>query len=228
MRSRPRLILAALALATTIAGCGSTIDPLASKTPQEILAASKAAAQAASSVHITINASQGPFKLTTDQQLTRNGGWAKLHFLRLEYEVIRIANTIYARGTPGFYRRILGKQAHVPPGTWLKGPAKSGKLARLTGLTELQLNIDRLLSNTGPLAKGLASTINGTPAITLQDSGKLYKGTIYITTTSKPYPLQITKIGHETNQIALTNWNQPAALKAPSNTVEVNKLLGKQ
>ncbi len=224
MTTRPRLIIAALTVAATLAGCDSTSDPLAGKTPEEILAATRAAAQAASSVDITTSAAQGPLKITTSQQLTSDGGWAKLHFLRLDYEVIRIGNTIYAKGNPVFYRRILRKHVSIPPGTWLKGSANTGKLARLTDLTQLQPNISRLLNNTNQLTKGPTSTINGTPTIALQDTGKLYKGTIYITNNNPPYPQQITKTGRETNHTTLTNWNQPTTLTAPTNTIEINKL----
>ncbi len=55
------LLAAALAVAVAaLAGCGSSGNGVASKSPSEILAASKAAALSASSVHVVEQQPRGP------------------------------------------------------------------------------------------------------------------------------------------------------------------------
>ena len=208
-----------------LAGCGgSSSDPALSGSPAQILAASRTAATHASAVHIQTTASQGPLTLNTDLQLTDTGGRAKLKFERLSYEVIRIANTIYLKGTPGVYKHLIaGNHVLVPTGLWLKGPATTGSLARYAALTSLPVQLDRQLTG-GPFTKGTTTTINGQKAIELHDTGKLFSGSLYIAATGNPYPIQIIKQGRETGRTTFSGWNQPAALSAPPDAIALTTL----
>jgi hypothetical protein len=47
---------------------------------------------------------------------------------------------------------------------------------------------------------------------------------LYVATTGKPYPIQITKTGRETAHITLTNYNQPATPTPPTNTINISQL----
>lgn len=71
-------MLAARALVMT--GCGSSSsrgNGMAAKAPEDILAASRTAAGAASSVHIVSESGAGPLKLTLDLHLSREGVTAR-------------------------------------------------------------------------------------------------------------------------------------------------------
>ena len=105
---------------------------------------------------------KGRLSLTLKLELARDGGRAKLSFLGLTYEVIRIGNTLYVKGNPALYKRLFRRSGlHVPQGTWLKTSADSGKLAQLATFTHASSELARLLASTGPLTKGATRTIDG-------------------------------------------------------------------
>jgi hypothetical protein len=215
----------ALALAIALAaltGCGSSNgNGIASKNASEILAAAKAAAQSATSVHIEAHNAQGLLTLALNLDLTSNGGHAHISGLGVDFEVIRIGNTLYLKGNPGFYERLSGAAAHAPPGAWLKAPVNSGPLAQFAAFTDLPGEVGRLIASANPVTKGTTTSTNGQKTIELKQTGKLYTGKIYIATTGKPFPLEIAKTGRETGHTTFTNWNQPVSLSAPSNTINI-------
>jgi hypothetical protein len=213
----------ALAIAVAgLAGCGGSADNgVSSKNASGILAAAKAAAQSATAVHVESQAAQGPLKLALNLELTSNGGHAHISGLGVDFEVIRIGGTLYVKGNPAFYQRLGGAAAHASPGTWLKAPVKSGPLAQFAAFTDLPGEVGRLLSTAKPVTKGTTTTTNGQKTVELKQAGQLYTGKIYVATTGKPYPVQITKTGRETGRTTFTNWNQPVSLSAPSNTINI-------
>ena len=209
-------------LITAVAGCGgSSSNGVASKTPKEILAASITAAQSATSVRVSSHNAQGPLTLTANLEFASNGGRAQVKLAGLSFEVIRIANTVYFKGSPAFDKRVGGTAAHLTPGTWLKAPVNNPQVAGLAVFTNQNVELKRLLTSSGPLTKGATTTINGQKALQLKQTAKLFTGSLYIATTGKPYPLQITKQGRETGQTTFTNWNQPITLTPPTNTTTV-------
>jgi hypothetical protein len=222
---RRTAISPALALAIALAaltGCGSsTSNGITHKNATEILTAANAAAQSATSVHIEAHNAQGRLTLALNLDLTSNGGHAHITGLGVDFEVIRTGESLYVKGNPGFYQRLGGAAAHAPPGSWLKAPAKSGPLAQFAAFTDLPGEVGRLLSSANPVTKGATTTTNGQKAIELKQTGQLYAGKIYIATTGKPYPIQITKTGRETGRTTFTNWNQPISLSAPSKTISI-------
>jgi hypothetical protein len=215
----------ALALAVAVAGlagCGGSADNgVASKNASEILAAAKAAAQSATAVHVEARNAQGPLTLTVKLELTSNGGQAHITGLGLDFETIRTGNTLYLKGNTLLYQRLGINPARVPQGAWIKTPANNSQFGQLAAFTDLKSEVNRLISSTGPLTKGATTTTDGQKTIELKNSGKLYTGAIYIATTGKPYPIQITKTGRESGRTTLTNWNQPVSLSAPSNTISI-------
>jgi hypothetical protein len=213
----------ALAVAVVgLAGCGGSSDNgIASRNASEILAAAKAAAQSATAVHVEAHNAQGPLTLTVKLELTSNGGHAHITGLGLDFEVIRIHNTVYVKGNPILYQRLGGPAAHAPPGTWVKAPANSGPLAQYAAFTDLPGEVGRLLSSANPVTKGAIVVANGQKTIVLKQTGRLYTGQIRIATTGKPYPIEITKTGRETGRTTFSNWNQPVSLSVPSKTISI-------
>ncbi len=214
--------LVTLSLAVFVAGCGgSSSNGVASKSATEILAASKAAATSATSVHVVSKASQGPLVLTSDLELASNGGRAQISLLGLSFEVLRIGDTLYAKGNPAFYKRLGGAAAKVPAGTWLKAPASGVQLAQLAAFADLRGELGRLVTSSVPVVKGVSTTVNGQPVIELKQTAKLYSGALFIATTGKPYPVQLVKHGRETGQTTFSGWNEPVTLSAPANAVAI-------
>jgi hypothetical protein len=216
-------LLITVALAAALTGCGgSSGNGVASKSPSEILAASKAAADSATSVHVVSKASQGPLSLTSNLDLASNGGRGQVSGLGLAYEVIRVGNTLYVKGNSAFYTRLSATTGlHLPQGVWLKAPASGGKLAQLASFTEMSGELGRLLSSTAPITKGTTTTVNGQKAIELKMTAKLFSGSLFIATTGKPYPIELLKHGRESGQTTFSGWNAPVSLTAPPNAIAV-------
>jgi len=211
----------ALLLAVALAGCGgSSGNGVTSKSPTEILAASKAGAVSATSVRVSSKNSQGPLLRTSNLELASNGGRAQVSAFGLAFELIRAGNTLYLRGTRAFYQRLGGSAAHVPQGAWLKAPANgSVQLAQLAAFTDLSGELNRLLSTSGPTAKGATTTVNGQKAIELKETAKLFSRSLYVATTGKPYPIQLVNRGREAGLIRFSGWNEPVSLTAPPNAI---------
>ena len=49
-------------------------------------------------------------------------------------------------------------------------------------------------------------------------------GTLYVSTTGKPYPIEITKSGSSGGKISFDRWNAPVALAAPKNAIDLAQL----
>jgi len=221
----PLVCLSAVVLAAGLAGCGgSSGNGIATKLPAEILAASRAAAMSATSVHVVSNASQGGLSFTSNLELAANGGRARVSLIGFTYEAIRIDGTLYVTGNKAFFRRLLPRAGrHVREGTWLKGSAETGKLAQLASFTYLSRELGRLLSYTGSLRKGATSTVGGLHAIELKRTAKLFTGALYVATAEKPYPIQIVKQGRERGTTTFSGWNQPISLTAPATAVPASR-----
>jgi hypothetical protein len=220
--SRGQTLLLAVLLASALAGCGASTDNgVTSKNATEILAAAKTAADDATSVRVVSKNTQGPLSLMVNLDLASSGGRAHVAGLGLDFEVIRIGNTLYLKGNPGFYERLGGAATHARPGTWIKTPANNGPFAQFAQFTSLPGEVSRLIASANPVTKGTTTSTNGQKTIELKQTGKLYTGKIYIATTGKPFPLEIAKTGRETGHTTFTNWNQPVSLSAPSNTINI-------
>ncbi len=215
------LVLVLVVVLVVLAGCGgSSGNGVASKSASEILEASRTAAKSASSVRVMSRSAQGPLVVSVDLELASNGGRARVSLLGVSFEAIRIAETLYVKGSPSFDARLAASTGvHVPPGTWVKGPAGSAHLSQLRSFTDAS-ELELLLSAVNPV-KGASTTINGQPAIELKESGKLYSGALYIATTGQPYPIKSVKHGRETSQTTFTDWNQPITITAPTNTTTI-------
>ena len=175
----------------------------------------------------TARVSQGRLTSTSDLELGRNEGRAKVSFIGIDFEAIRIGQTVYVKGDQGFYEQLLGGAANVPQGTWLKAPANSGKLAQIAAFTGLPGQLNRQLSTPGSVVKGATTTINGQKVVELKETTKVYKGTLYVSTTGKPYPVLFVKNGgRETGRTTFSEWDQDLSLSAPSPSVDVSTLKG--
>jgi hypothetical protein len=216
--------LAVVLVALALGGCGGSAgNGIASKTPAEILAAGRAAATSATSVHVVSKASEGRLAVTVNAQLASDGGWAQLSLLGNAYEVIRIGRTVYLKASPIVYRR-LGITTKPPKGAWLSGPV-SGPLGGLAAFTDLSGELNRILpARNDVLAKGASTTLGGQHALELNATGKLFKGVLYVATTGEPYPIELVKHGRETGQSTFSGWNEPATLNPPANTIELSQL----
>lgn len=209
-----------------LAGCGSSSSSnnIASKSATEILTESKAAADSASSVHVSGSIKSGAAPVTIDLNLAAGkGARGEISENGASFKLILVGGTAYISGSKAFYRSLGGAAAaQLLDGKWLKASATSGEFASFNSLANMRQLIDTTLAAHGVLTKGAKSTVNGQQAIAITDTNKT--GTLYVATTGKPYPIAITKGGSESGKIAFSNWNQPVTITAPSNSVDLSEL----
>jgi hypothetical protein len=220
--------IVALLVALAIAGCGgsssSSGNGVADKTPAEILAATKAASDAATSVHVSGSIVSDKSPITLDMNLLASkGGRGKLSESGLAFELVEVGGTVYIKGSAEFYKHIGGTAAaQLLQGKWLKAPASNANFASLSQLTDLRQLVDQTLTSHGSLKKSGTTTVNGQKVVGITDTTK--GGTLYIATTGKPYPIQISKGGSGGGKINFDNWNGTVTLAAPANAIDVAQL----
>jgi hypothetical protein len=221
-------ICATLSVAV-LAGCGGSkgnSNGVASKSANDIVAAAKAAADSATSVHAYGSGSDNGVPLVIDLHIVAGkGGRGSLSEHGLSFELIRIGPTAYIKGSSAFYKKFAGAAAaQLLQGKWLKASATTGQLASLTPLTDLGKFFDTALANHGKLAKGGESTVHGVKVVAVNDTTK--GGTLYVATTGKAYPIEVTKTGASGGTLTFDQWDQSVTLAAPPNAVDISKLKG--
>jgi hypothetical protein len=223
----PAVLLLALALGFALAGCGgssSSGNGIESKSPNQILEASKQAASQAASVHIAGSIVNEGKPISLDMELLAGkGGKGRISQEGFTIQIVQTGGAVYINGSAAFYKHVSGSAAAaLLQGKWLKAPANSGELASLAELTDLSKLIDTALANHGPLTKGPATTIEGHKAVTLKDTAK--GGTLYVAATGKPYPLQLTKSGSESGKVVFNRWDQPVTVTPPAGAIDIGAL----
>jgi hypothetical protein len=226
-----RLVVAICAMLSVavLAGCGGSkgnSNGVASKSADDIVAAAKAAADSATSVHAYGSGSDNGVPLVIDLHIVAGkGGKGSLSEHGLSFELVRIGPTAYIKGSSAFYKKFAGAAAaQLLQGKWLKASATTGQLASLTPLTDLGKFFDTALANHGKLAKGGESTVHGVKVVAVNDTTK--GGTLYVATTGKAYPIEVTKTGASGGTLTFDQWNQNVTLTAPPNAVDISKLKG--
>lgn len=215
------LVLALVALA----GCGgSSGSGTASKSAEQIVSESKAAADSASSVHVSGSLDSGGSSVKLDLSLVAGkGATGMLSQNGASFKLILVDGTAYISGSPAFYRTLGGAAAaQLFNGKWLKASATTGEFASFSQLGEMRKLIDTTLTAHGTLVKGATTTVNGQQAIAITDTTK--HGTLYVATTGKPYPIQISKDGSEAGKVAFDRWNEPVTIGAPANSIDLSEL----
>lgn len=219
-RGAARAFLAAAAIGgATLSGCGgSTSNGVSDKSPQQILAASRAAAAHADAVSVNGKMMQhGVTVLALDLRIAPHAAAGSYVYHAGKTEVTVLDHTIYLKARAGVYRR-LGITKPVPAGAWIRLPP-SAYPAFEVFINPAKLTRALLRTPKG-LTKGRTETIDGEPALELQTEGRLYKGAIFVSTRGQPLPLMLERRGLEAGKIVFSKWNQPAAISAPNKVVD--------
>jgi hypothetical protein len=221
-------------LIALLSGCGggsssssssSSSNGVADKSPADILAATKVAADAAKTVHVSGSIVSDGAPITLDMNLLAGkGGRGQLSENGLAFELIQVGRTVYIKGSQAFYKKIGGTAAaQLLQGKWLKAPASNSDFASLSQLTDLRQLVDQTLSNQGSSLKKLGtSTVAGQKVVGISDKAR--GGTLYIAATGQPYPIQIVKRGSSGGKISFDRWNSSVTLAAPANAIDVTQL----
>jgi hypothetical protein len=229
-------VTAIVLLAILLGGCGgssgssssssssSSGNGVAAKTPSQILAAAKTAADSASSVHVSgsIVSASAPITLNLEL-LAGKGGRGQISENGLSFNLIQVGGTAYISGSPAFYSHFGGPAAaQLLEGKWLKVSSSEGNFSTLGSLTNLSQLLNTALANHGTLAKGVITTVDGQKVLSVTDVS--HGGTLYVATTGKPYPIEITKSGKAGGKILFDRWNAPVTLAAPKSSIDLAQL----
>jgi hypothetical protein len=228
VRLRSLLLLAgAFALALfALPGCGSSSsgNGVASKGAEEIVKEAKTAADGASSVHVSGSVNSGGSPVTLDLNLAAaKGASGQISQNGSTFKIVIDGATAYISGSDAFYRRLGGSAAaQLLAGKWLKVSTNTPEFASFGSLTNMRKLLDTVLVGHGTLQKGSTTTVGGEQAIEVKDTTR--GGSLYVATTGKPFPLQISKTGSEAGAIKFDKWDEPVTITAPASSVNLSEL----
>jgi hypothetical protein len=217
---------AAVAVAIVVSACGSSssssTNGIASKSANEIVSSTNQAIKTAKSVHVSGSLVSSGEPITLDLNIVSGkGGSGQMSENGLTFQLVNLNKTVYVKGTPAFWRHFGGSAAaQLFQGKWLKAPA-TGNFASFAQLTNLPTLFSRILSSHGTLAKGSPTTVNGQKVIAVKDTTE--GGTLYVSTTGQPYPVQISKTGSDGGRLVFDHYNRPVTLTAPSNAIDITQ-----
>jgi hypothetical protein len=216
-----RLMLAcgfAVALAANGAPAGADDATTPAQTPDQIFAAQKALATAATSMHVVGHAGSQRFDITYARG---KGATGKIVQGRTAVRLVALGSVIYLQGNDAFNRKNVGastvRQLHH---RWLKISLHSRGAASVRPLVNMRVLLADIETPTGTLSAGPAVTVFGQQAVPITDQG----GDTYdIAATGQPYLLQ--GFGGDA-KFVFDRWNEPVQLKAPSHAIDTTKLKG--
>ena len=217
------VLIALILAACGSSGGGSSSNGIASKSADEIVSAASSAVSSVNSVHVAGAVLSSGQHVTLDLNLVNGkGGKGSMAQNGLGFQIVAVGPEVYINGSQSFWKTFGGSAAaQLLSGKWLKAPA-TGQLSSLATLTDVQKLFNQLLSSHGKLAKGKTTTIHGQQAIAVTDTTN--GGTLYVATTGKAYPLEISKGGASGGQITFDRFNQPVSLTPPAHAIDISQL----
>jgi hypothetical protein len=240
MRPRPPVLVACiLALAGAAAGCGGPgLGSLAGKTPDEILNAALAAAEAQSGVHYQLHATSG----TQNQVITGDAGQTQG-----EQQVSTGSNVVdveligamaYVKGNAGGLRFTLGLPAAVASSyanRWISVVSSDTLFQPITQAVTLKGIFGQLKPN-GTLHTGSPGTVGGQDAVGVRGglpgqvaSGVSGSAVLYVAVNSPNLPVAFSGAAHTAHQTvtdigAFSRWGEHLALAPPPGAVAFSSL----
>lgn len=222
-----RIRLVFVPLAIVVAGCGggAKSNGEAGKPPADVLTDAKQAALAAESVHVAGSIVDSGTPLTLDLQLLRGtGAKGTMSENHLPFDLIRVGNAAYIRGSDAFLRKFAGAGGQaLLHGKWLKGSATTGDLAAITPLTDLAKLFKGALGAHGTLKNLGETTHDGQHVVAIRDTTR--GGTLYVAARGTPYPVALAE-DKGRGELRFDKWNESVSVKAPKGAVDMAALGG--
>jgi hypothetical protein len=223
--------LAAIA-AVAISACGgsggshsSNGNGITSKSPDQMLATAVQAAQGAKSVHVAGTVRDAAQTIAIDLSITSGSGASgTVAEGDASFKLIEAGGAFYIQPNARFLSKFTHSSAAVQllRGKWLKGSPTNSSFQSFAQLTSIKSLMGSLTQDHGALTKGSTTTINGVKAVALHSSKG---GTMYIATTGKPYPLEVSKAsGTKSGKVTFSSYNQTFSISAPSHAVDLDRL----
>jgi hypothetical protein len=207
-------------------GSGSSNDNgVSSKSADQILSTAVNAAKAAKSVHVSGSVKDSGETIGIDLSIAQGkGAIGTISEGNASFKLIEAGGSFYIQPNKQFLLKFAHSAAaeKLFQGKWLKGSPSDSSFASFGELTSIKSLMGSLTQDHGTLSKGSSSTVGGQKAIALNSSKG---GVMYVATTGKPYPLQVSKTsGSQTGKVTFTKYNQAFSIAAPSNSIDLDKL----
>ncbi|MFL6239549.1 MAG: hypothetical protein ACJ735_08705 [Actinomycetes bacterium] len=222
------LTAGAALLAVTGAACGGSSDNgVAKKTPDQIIAAMKAALNKNGSFHVAGSGKSGGSGLGVDLNIDakKNAAVGSLTVNGQRLDLVRIGSAIYIKAPAAFFQAQGAPAAAATAfdNKWLKSTTSSKSFSDLSDVT----TVDGFLKPDGPITKGSASTLHGKKVLALVDSkGTSDEGTLYVQTTGDPLPVQIVSGGSDSGTLVFDKFGETVTATAPAAAVDLSNVGG--
>jgi hypothetical protein len=218
-------LLAAVAVIAAGCGGGSKTNGEASKPPEQVLKDAKQAALSAKAVHVSGSIVDAGQPLTLDLTIvTGKGGKGEMSESHLQFEIVRVGDRAYIKGSDAFLRKFAGNAAaQLLRGKWLQGSSTQGDLKALAPLTDISKLFNGALGTHGKLQNKGETTYKGQKAVAIVDTTQ--GGTLYVSATGTPYPIAI-EGGKNKGAVTFDNWNKTIDIVAPKGAIDMSKLAG--
>lgn len=228
LRRRLILIVSVAFGVLALAACGgSSSNGVASKSAGQILSTAVTAAKGASSVHMIGSIASGGERIDVDLQLAKDlGATGSMGVKGAKADLVLVGGKVYLKGSPEFWRQVGGAQgaaaAELLKDKWIVAPA-SGDFASLAQIADVNALMTQLSKDHGTLTKGAETKVGGQKVIAVESSKG---GTLYVATTGKPYPVELSKSGSDGGKITFEKWGASVKLEAPKGAVDLSQIIG--
>jgi hypothetical protein len=234
-REFPALLVSVVA-AGLLVGCGGSDDEsarpqsngVAQLAPDQILAKAKAAAKAASSVHLKGTVATSDSGTAVDLRYNRDAGTVGTVTVNGQAIQLVYSQDLFFKASPDTWTELTGdsRAGELLGERWVKIPPQAPGFESVTTLATFNRFIDKALTPEGGLAKTQTKTVRGLNVVGIVE--KANNETLYVATEGQPYPVQAQS---DTGQGALDflDWNQPVDVQAPppDQVVDLSKFTGK-
>ena len=219
-------------MALLCAGCGSSgksakSNGEESKPATKVLADAKSAATNARSAHVSGSIRSDGTPITLDLSTARGkGAKGSMSTSGLKFDVVRIGDTLYIRGSDEFLKHFAGGAvAQLLHDKWLKASATHGRLKSLAPLTSVGALFAGVSARHGKLVNDGKKTYKGDDVVVIRDTSDNSK--LYVAATGKPYPVAIVGAkAAESGTITFDDWNQDVSLSAPDGAIDISQFGG--
>jgi hypothetical protein len=197
---------------------------VAAATPGAIIADARSAVESASTVHVSGTMISGAARISVDiEMVTDKGGYGTFTATQAgraaSYQLVTLGGDLYIKGDRSFWA-LGGASSTVTAalqGRWVKESAAHGDNAVLASILTARTFFAGALALHGTLAKLSTSSAMGQPVVPVTNGAKT--GIIYVATTGKPYPVEITVRGAKGGTLVVSRVDQPASVTAPANAI---------
>jgi hypothetical protein len=215
------------------AGCGggstpaprgaSTTSPaaeLAGLSADQVLAAARAAANHARSVHAVGNVARAGQRTTLDLRLRGNGdGNGFIETTAGRIDVARVGRDLYFKADLATLTQVLGPDRATKAGTrFVKVPVGDAMFGSFRDLLDMDRLFETLLTPKGGLSRVDGIPVDGIATVGLRDGDPKTGGVLYVSATGPPYPLLLKPDDAKGGvvELHLGEWNADIAVTPPS------------